>query len=337
MAHLGFICFNVEYRRGREKDSILSATGKEYTSEFQTQAIYRAVQDVRGAIRYILYRQKHHNDIFYNDPYQIDTTKIFLGGSSAGAVSVLGTAYLYQTSSQTKLNAVFPLASSSVDAVMGGINSDFYINDDSASNYMQNVLGIMSEWGAVYVPANKAEHPDSFFSPIPYKPPVIAFNGVQDPVFNYNAEWLSFSPNNATHSYFNSTSSCTVSGTYALEGSAATDSDLYSWGMKGFYDKVLVPLQISSEYYLDCQMAHGPQDDCETEGCYVTEFGTGIDNKYDILLYMVQRTAIFFQNIMNGSLSNRMKAGFIECANYRKKCGSDNHSPYGGCPALPDY
>jgi acetyl esterase/lipase len=342
MAYRGFVSFNVEYRRGREKDSIVTSSVAEYRSEFQSMAIYRAIQDVRGAIRYIIYRQDHHNDIFSDDPYQIDTSKIFLGGSSAGALTILGASYFYQTSSQTKLSAVFPLASSSVDVVMGDINRNFYLGDiDTTTNFMQHVKGILSEWGAVYVPANKFDHPDSFFSSIPYKPPVIAFNGVHDPVFNYDAEWIAFSPtvdaNSVSHAYYNNTSSCTVSGSFALEGSDATTHDMYSLGMKGFYDKVLVPLQIKSEYYLDCQMEHGPQDDCGTPGCYVTEFGTGIDNKHDILVYMMQRTAIFFQNIMNNSLGNRTKTGFIECANYRIQCGSDDHAPTGGCPALVDY
>jgi hypothetical protein len=46
-------------------------------------ALYRAVQDVSGAIRSIIYRQTQEGATV-DDDYRIDTSRLFLAGESAG-------------------------------------------------------------------------------------------------------------------------------------------------------------------------------------------------------------------------------------------------------------
>lgn len=332
MCHKGFVVFSVEYRRGRRRDD----KGGNYTSVFENAAIYRAAQDVRGAIRYIIYRQIHHNLYAAEDPYQIDVNNIFLGGNSAGALSVITAAYFYETSGQAKLNDIFPVVNSTISNVMGAADIDFYLGNDTY-NYMQGVRGILSMWGSIFIPTSAKNNPAAYFSSSSYKPPIIAFHGKQDVVFPYIAQTVKFSPDDLMHAFFNSTNSCIVSGNYALEGTAST-IDLYNGGSKGIYDYILQPLGIFSEVYIDNQMAHGLDDDdaacgtCSSDpnifkrpaiggGCelcgFQSNFGTPYNNKTDVYNYIMERAAIFFQAIMTGTQSQVTQTVFIEQQNNR--------------------
>ncbi len=232
--------------------------------------------------------------------------------------------YNYNISGQAKIDAVFPVTGSTIATYMDPINFDFYRGDDNY-DYMQHVKGILDMWGAVYVPPDYQTHPKDFFSDLTYKVPVIAFHGELDNTFNYISQLETFSPNAGGHSYFNHTSLCIVSGTYTLEGNNET-ADLVCLGSKGFYDSVLVPLGINSELYLDCQMHHGLQADCDfvnDPGCYESEFGTGLNTKAKVYKYIAQRAAVFFQGILSSSLYKRTQKVFIECENKRRKCDYD--------------
>lgn len=333
MAHKGFVVFSVEYRRGRRRDDQMPM-GK-FTSVFEEAAIYRAAQDVRGAIRYIIYRQIHHNLYVNEDPYQIDVNNIFLGGNSAGALSVITAAYFYEPSGQAKLNDIFPVVNSNITTVLGAADIDFYLGNDTY-NYMQGVRGILSMWGSLFIPAGAKNNPAAYFNSSPYKPPIIAFHGKQDDVFPYIAQPVYYSPNVDAHIPFNSTASCIISGTYALEGNAST-VDLYNAGSKGIFDYVLQPLGIFSEVYIDNQMAHGLDDDdaacgnCSSNpfqkyndahtSCilcgFQSNFGTPYNNKTDVYNYIIQRAAIFFQAIMTGTQNQVTQTIFIEEQNDR--------------------
>jgi hypothetical protein len=128
MAARGFVVFAIEYRTGRLKD-FNAGLHAPYNSVFENSASYRACQDLRGAIRYIIYRQTHQST--FNDPYQIDLNNIFLGGASAGSVAMLAASYFYETSGQAMLNQVFPVQSDVITNVLGDINIDFYLGNDN--------------------------------------------------------------------------------------------------------------------------------------------------------------------------------------------------------------
>lgn len=82
-AKRGYVCVSIEYRLGMSFPP---------TQTSATQAVYRAVQDMKAAIRYM------RKDAATANLYHIDPNLIFGGGSSAGAFTALHLAYLNQPS-----------------------------------------------------------------------------------------------------------------------------------------------------------------------------------------------------------------------------------------------
>ena len=74
----GYVCASVDYRIGFFP----------FDSANAVKAVVRAVQDLRAAVRFF-YKDKQTTNT-----YKIDTTKIYVGGSSAGAITALHLAYL---------------------------------------------------------------------------------------------------------------------------------------------------------------------------------------------------------------------------------------------------
>ncbi len=84
LALRGYVAIAVGYRLG------ISDTGKVnglYAVDKFHEAVYRAVQDVRAAIRYVK-DSGHHA--------RVDTNRVFIGGVSAGAATAINVAYLDQ-------------------------------------------------------------------------------------------------------------------------------------------------------------------------------------------------------------------------------------------------
>src|SRR4030095_5589109 len=77
-----FIAINIEYRTGlKDGESCFSAT--------RMFAVYRAIQDVRGAIRKVVADEKSSSP----PNYRIDLDALFIGGMSAGAITAGNVAY----------------------------------------------------------------------------------------------------------------------------------------------------------------------------------------------------------------------------------------------------
>lgn len=76
----GYVCASIDYRTGMWPIDSVNAV----------KAVVRAVQDMKAAVRFF------YMDKATTDTYKIDTTRIFIGGSSAGAVTSLHYAYLNQ-------------------------------------------------------------------------------------------------------------------------------------------------------------------------------------------------------------------------------------------------
>jgi poly(3-hydroxybutyrate) depolymerase len=77
-AKKGYVCASIDYRTGFFPiDSVNSV-----------KAVVRAVQDMKASIRFF------YADAQGANMYKIDTTKIYIGGSSAGAITSLHVAYL---------------------------------------------------------------------------------------------------------------------------------------------------------------------------------------------------------------------------------------------------
>jgi para-nitrobenzyl esterase len=77
-AKKGFVCVSINYRLGLTPFDSIGAV----------KAVLRAVQDMKASIRFF------YKDRLTTNTYKIDTTNIFIGGSSAGAITALHTAYL---------------------------------------------------------------------------------------------------------------------------------------------------------------------------------------------------------------------------------------------------
>lgn len=77
-AKRGYVCASIDYRTGMWPIDSTNAV----------KAVVRAVQDMKAAVRFF------YQDAATSNTYKIDTTRIFIGGSSAGAVTSLHYAYL---------------------------------------------------------------------------------------------------------------------------------------------------------------------------------------------------------------------------------------------------
>ena len=77
-AKKGYACASIDYRVGFFP----------FDSANAVKAVVRAVQDLKSAIRYF------YKDAATANMYKIDTNHIFIGGSSAGAITALHVAYL---------------------------------------------------------------------------------------------------------------------------------------------------------------------------------------------------------------------------------------------------
>ena len=121
-AKKGYVCASIDYRVGMWPiDSVNSI-----------KAVMRAVQDMRASVRFF------YRDRAEGNNYSIDTNNIYIGGSSAGAVTSLHLAYLDST---CQVSEYVP----SADIIaMGGIEGE-----SGNKCYSSNVQGVINLCGAL--------------------------------------------------------------------------------------------------------------------------------------------------------------------------------------------
>jgi lysophospholipase L1-like esterase/dienelactone hydrolase len=88
LAKRGYVTATIDYRLGVEKSGIGADGKKEKTNTDYAEALYRAQQDGKAAIRF--FRKNA-------EQYGIDTTQIFITGSSAGSKTCLAIAYMNES------------------------------------------------------------------------------------------------------------------------------------------------------------------------------------------------------------------------------------------------
>jgi hypothetical protein len=351
----GFVVFSVEYRRGvigdRNSTIPVDPFGNQnilYTSAQQIVEIYRACQDGRGAIRSIIQYEK--TGWGFGHPWHIDINKIFVGGVSAGSLVAMSCVY-YQ--SQAQWDAIF---GSNIETSLGPIDpdasllnppTDFYYADKTTKfpDYQSTngtILGVIDCWGALMVPATAGYNttPYSFFTSNFKNPPIIIFHGKHDATFSYNRQGLYFSWS-GNGSQYTSENHCLFAN-YQFE-SNDKHIDRIELGGQSIYEmfRSVTPIPIFSEFYLDCDMAHG-LDKTHDANCHVcggypskllptcipcnyrSNFGCDVTDADHTYEYMASRGASFFQAILGGLSTNTlMLAGaskFVECQNKRNKC-----------------
>ncbi|MBM3165352.1 MAG: alpha/beta hydrolase fold domain-containing protein [Bacteroidetes bacterium] len=121
-ARKGFACASVDYRLGFFPIDSANAV----------KAVVRAVQDLKAAIRFF-YKDKQNNNT-----YRIDTNHIYIGGSSAGAITSLHVAYLNdecEISGYLSQNAINQL---------GGLDGN-----SGNPGYSSSVKGVINMCGAL--------------------------------------------------------------------------------------------------------------------------------------------------------------------------------------------
>ena len=123
-ADSGFIAVGFDYRVGYRKGDTRNCEADTTT---QNNAIYRAVQDTKACLRFLM---AHASD------YNIDTSKVFIGGSSAGAVLALNTSYTNDSIAKRYWPGSFQTLGSAEKS-----------GNNLTNTY--NLKGIVSMWGAV--------------------------------------------------------------------------------------------------------------------------------------------------------------------------------------------
>lgn len=144
-ASLGYVAVSLDYRMGfRPSKRSIERAG------------YAAIQDAHAAMRYLVENQS---------VFGIDTSMMFVGGTSAGAITALHLAFM--------TNATRPATSYETDD-MGNIENSGNIIDNTFT-----IKGVADMWGAVY----DIKMIDS------KKIPVVAFHGDQDDVVPYGYDY----------------------------------------------------------------------------------------------------------------------------------------------------
>jgi len=125
LAHHGYVAINLGYRLGFDITSQAS----------MIRAGYRAIQDVRAAVRYLKE---------YHALYRIDTTQIFVGGNSSGSISAIHAAFMEELERPIETYGVGK----------GRESCDLDCLDCSGNSYghSADIAGVIALWGAIWEP-----------------------------------------------------------------------------------------------------------------------------------------------------------------------------------------
>ena len=121
-AKKGYVCVSINYRLGITP----------FDSVGLVKAVMRAVQDMKASVRYF------YKDKLTTNTYKIDTNNIFIGGSSAGAVTALHYAYL------NKPCEVAQYLNNTTIAALGGLEGT-----SGNPGYSTKVKGVINLCGAL--------------------------------------------------------------------------------------------------------------------------------------------------------------------------------------------
>lgn len=126
-AKKGYVCASIDYRTGFFP----------IDSANSVKAVMRAVQDLRASVRFF-YKDQAEN----TNTYKIDTNNIFVGGSSAGAITALHLAYLDRS---CEINGYVPQGVlSTLGGLEGNSGNPCY---SSKVNGVINLCGALAQYG----------------------------------------------------------------------------------------------------------------------------------------------------------------------------------------------
>jgi acetyl esterase/lipase len=162
-AQAGFVSVSIDYRVAGSIDPTITDPC-DIDTNITNKSIYMAVQDSRAAMRYMVANA---------EKYHIDTSRIFLVGSSAGAVTALNAYYL----TQEDFNSYIP----NVESELGGI--------DNADNNLTNTFRIVA------MGANSGCLPSVNYINAQNAVPTIFFHGGADSVIPIDKGHSYYCPN----------------------------------------------------------------------------------------------------------------------------------------------
>jgi dipeptidyl aminopeptidase/acylaminoacyl peptidase len=149
----GFAAVSINYRLDSSVEG--SSNPCETDTNLTSRGLYMAVQDVKAALRFMVANASEYN---------IDISKIFLSGNSAGAITVLNTQFV----TQAEFNEIIP----GIETELGGID-----NSGNTLNNTYQITGIAANSGCLSKPAYITNS---------NAVPVIFFHGGQDDVIPIN-------------------------------------------------------------------------------------------------------------------------------------------------------
>ena len=127
-AEKGYVCASIDYRVGMWPIDSTNAL----------IALLRSVHDLKAAVRFF------YQDRATSDTYKIDTTKIFIGGSSAGAITSLHMAYLDKVCEAEEFIA--PATLTSMGGIAGTSGNPAYSSDVAG---VINIAGALGRYGYI--------------------------------------------------------------------------------------------------------------------------------------------------------------------------------------------
>ncbi len=157
-AKCGYVCAAIDYRLSTN----LVVNGGDIANVYE--AVLKATHDMRASIRFF------YKDAATVDDYKIDTTRIFIGGVSAGAITALQIAHFDELSEvPVEMEAAFQST--------GGFEGN-----SGNPGYSDDVAGVVSLCGAVL---------DTAWINPAITTPIVSMHGTADSVVPYGADTLS--------------------------------------------------------------------------------------------------------------------------------------------------
>ncbi len=281
-AKRGIIAVNFEYREGQ----VLLPNGFDpltHKTVYFQLGVYRARQDVDGGLRSFI---KMYYDGVFGTAFRIDTSKMFLGGGSAGGGAVLNYTYLQK---QDMADEISP----DIHAHLGSVKADYYYADTTYP--IPRVKGCFIMWADFPMPGTKTTDTAvaNFFARNNYIAPYIGFQGLKDPVVIDSNRYEDFPKRDSIDNIrgtYDTTSFCLDSGGICtLHHTTVLNShDLRMIGPETLY-ALIQNKGKKAVVCIDSTMRHGLDDDGAN---FKSNFGIPLPTtQKKVQIYMVQRAA----------------------------------------------
>ena len=186
-ARRGYVCAAIDYRLS---DNLITS-GLVVNRATQYEAVLKAIHDMRASIRFF------YKDAATTNDYRIDTSRIYLGGVSAGAITALQIAHFDELSE-------VPAEMDSVFNATGGFEGT-----SGNPGYSEDVAGVVSLCGALL---------DTAWINPAITTPIVSMHGTADGVVPYGSDTVDI-----------------LNVDFPLDGSASVHDKLDQYGIQNAF------------------------------------------------------------------------------------------------------